>query len=193
MYGIDASDNNGTKYLNMDDVYEPGFIIAKATQGVSITDGTYEIYREIASSRKVPFGAYHYYTGGGAAEAEAFVSYAKPQNFMSLWCDYEVLDSTPQEDAEGLAGFCERTWQLTGMRPGLYADIYDLGRIARWTKEMAFSHLWLSAPSYPVGDPALPYKCDIHQWCLGNPYDLDYCNWDHSEWNKAWTYARPGS
>ena len=165
----------------------PQFLIAKSSEGTGETDSTYTYYRSQASSLKIPFGAYHFYLNGGAAEAEHFVSAMGHSNGLGMWLDYESPTGNWAQDAEGMAAFVAKVKSETGVSPGLYIDISNMNEISKYTSEMKFSSLWLTAPSYPVGDPNLPYKCAVHQYSISGNVDLDYSTWNSSTWYSFWT------
>lgn len=189
MYGMDFSDNNGKLTLSKQRVNGavPAFVIAKASEGTNETDSTFSWYESQASEIKAAFGSYHFYLNGGAAEAEHYVSASPNHNGLGRFCDYETYGKSAEADAEGLAAFSAKVYAETGVHPGLYVNQAGMQRVAPYTSEMKFSSLWLSAPSYPVGDPNLPYKCEIHQYSISGSIDLDYSTWTAASWYSFWT------
>lgn len=195
MYGMDFSDNNGELTLSKQRVNGavPAFVIAKASEGTGEVDSTYSWYESQASSIKAAFGAYHFYLNGGTAEATHFLASAPAHNGLGLFCDYENPSGNWEADAEGLAAFSAKVYAERGVHPGLYVNISDMNNISPYTSEMKFSSLWLAAPSYPVGDPNLPYKCQVHQYgetsAVGgsSQIDLDYSTWTSATWYSFWT------
>ena len=97
------------------------FVIAKATQGVSMFDSTFIRNRDECRKRGILFGSYHFANGGDAVkEAEFYVSkIGDIREGELLVLDYEI-------NMPGAGAWCrkflDRVTTLTGVKPLLYTN-----------------------------------------------------------------------
>ena len=130
------------------------FIIAKATEGVTIQDKQYAVNKAGAKEKKIPFGAYHYFsvTSDANQQANNFIRTAKLQAgdiVPILDVEYQGKLTTKELRTRVL------TWLKTvekkyGRKPIIYtyANFYE---DVFMTKEFSDYHFWLA--HYKVSKP----------------------------------------
>jgi GH25 family lysozyme M1 (1,4-beta-N-acetylmuramidase) len=175
-YGIDISNVNGP-ILDLAKL-NPGFVIAKASEGTGFIDSTYKNYREQAAALKKPFGAYHFFHAESLtarAQSRLFCNIAQPVSGMSLWLDYESYGASGQADAEEIGYFmAEAKEWYPQAKIGFYCNSVGLGRILPYLSEIHYDQFWYANPSIPVNtqDPNLAWQ--IHQYGITNGIDQNY-------------------
>lgn len=137
VHGADVSHHQGT--LDLPAAKKAGlqFLWHKATEGVGFVDAEYIGRRAAAARAGIPFGAYHFArpsVGDAAAEAEHFISVAKPR-------PGDLLPALDLETTEGLTLGQLKTWarnfaaaveRHTGFGTAFYSP-WDLGLpLVRW-------------------------------------------------------------
>ena len=137
-------------------------LINKASQGLTYEDDTYWMRRQQAVSAGLLFGGYHFLNpGSGAAQADYYLSCAKPDGVTLLCLDYE---SGTVFDAEQ---FVSRLHDVTGTYPLLYTRAsLIVQQIQNKPTLLSQCPLWIA--SY-VNKPVLPPQWST--WAL----------WQHSD------------
>lgn len=130
------------------------FVVAKATEGVTIRDPQYADNRKGARDKKIPFGAYHYFsvTSDAQQQANNFIQTAQLQKgdlVPILDVEYQGKLSTDELRSR------VKSWLLTvekhyGRKPIIYtyANFYE---DVFMTKEFNDYHFWLA--HYKVAKP----------------------------------------
>lgn len=108
-------------------------VFHKASEGLQYVDPRYANAREQALAAGLLWGAYHFGTGDDAlAQAEHFLSVAKPDGRTLLVLDLERNPQGASMSIEQARTFVTRVQQATGKWPGLYSGSYirdNLGSI----------------------------------------------------------------
>lgn len=96
-------------------------VIAKATQGTSVTDGTYAAIRAKAKAAGQVFGAYHFFEHGNVdQQIKHFLDVARPDDQTLLALDHEPYGAkTPKLDEARY--FLETVAAKIGRKPILYS------------------------------------------------------------------------
>lgn len=164
---IDCSNNNG--HLDLASFQPPlhfDGIIAKASEGITFTDSTFEWYREQAAKLKLPFGAYHFWRDGtlGKEQAEHFCSIVKKVEGIRPALDVELGKPIVSD----LRSFSQTCFKILGQYPLFYSYrsfIEGLGLTSP-----VGGGLWLAdygvdnGQPHPVG-PVPPWKhLALHQF-----------------------------
>lgn len=155
--GIDIS--NWQKGFSLS-ATKPGFVIVKATEGLTFVDKCCDGFVQDAIKLGIPWGFYHFARSNDAAK-EATYFYNQTKNYVGKGIpvlDFEVLNSN-----SWLETWCKTYHRLAGVYPWVYMSsdyINNRGYGTDWVK----SHcgLWLAGypkayTSYP-SDSACPYK-----------------------------------
>ena len=98
--GVDLSSNNSAAILSP----PPAFNIAKATEGTTFTDPQYANYADYAFMRGMQFGAYHFFHAenlSARAEADHFMTIAKPRSLLCLLYTSDAADDSLRVDLGG--------------------------------------------------------------------------------------------
>lgn len=188
--GIDVSNVNGA-IISLAKL-NPGFVIAKASEGTTFVDDTYNNYRTQAADLKCHFGAYHFFHAENLKarqEARLFCAVAQPASGMSLWLDYETYGASGQADAEEMGYFiAEVKDSFPQAKVGFYCNTVGLGRILPYLPEIGFNGFWYANPSIPVNtqDPNLAWQ--IHQYAVLNGIDQNFWSWPISQIDAFYTW-----
>lgn len=183
------------------------FGICKATQGTSYgSDYITEFHRQIGQLKSLGklYGAYHYMSGQGSAEAEA-------DHFLSV-IDRYVLDTLiavdyePNQNAQFgnltyLEALCQRIEDATTVKPVVYASL------ANFPWELCETHSWGAWVAQYATNTAISgfqdtpwnegaYSCAIRQYSgngrltgYSGSVDLDKAYMTRDAWGR---YANPG-
>lgn len=149
--GIDISNNQGSTFSPS--LVSCDFVIMKASQGTTFTDGLFEtFYSEAGSKLK---GAYHYAAGGNAeSEAEYFFNIVKSHiNDCILALDWEATDNAifgTSSASSWISSWMNKVKELSGVTPFLYIQGSAIGQSTHTPKWIA---AWLTGNrttgSYP--------------------------------------------
>lgn len=177
--GVDVSENNSATIISPG----PQFIIAKATEGTTETDSQYNNYAAYAFEIGAQFGAYHFFHAenlSARAEADHFMTIAKPRSLLSLWIDYETYGLSGSADAEEIGFFIDEVKvHFPQAKVGIYCNGTGLARIEPFLAEIPFNGLWYANPSIPMTQQSLTgIEWQIHQYATVNGIDQDYWAWD---------------
>jgi GH25 family lysozyme M1 (1,4-beta-N-acetylmuramidase) len=188
--GIDVSSYQaGLKLAGMTGL---DFVLAKATEGVDLTDSTYYYFASQAAALKVNFGAYHFFHAEDLTarrQANWFMTYAKPQSGRSLWVDYETYGANAQTDAEEIGYFiAEIKISYPHQKVGIYADETGLKRILPYLLEIPFNGFWYANPSVPMTEQSTTPEWQIHQYETLDNLDRDYSTWTPQEFGAYWEW-----
>lgn len=175
---------------------KPGFVIAKATEGINFIDKTCDSFIQAAISNNIPFGYYHFANGSNNAAAQA-------RYFRQNTKGYErkgipILDFESAYSNAWIDKFVKEYHVITGVFPWVYmsADyVNNRGYGSDYVKQNC--GLWLAGyprryTAYP-NNLTCPYK--HHGWTLaawqftdnlsigGMHVDGDVFYGDTSAWN----------
>lgn len=120
-------------------------IIAKASQGTSMTDSTYAATRRKAAAAGMLFGGYHFLERGRVAEQVAhFLAVAKPDDETLLALDHEPYGAkTPT--LEEARQFCAAIAGKVGRKPIIYSGNLIKEQLAGHVDNFFSAHrLWLA-------------------------------------------------
>lgn len=192
--GCDVSRHNGAdavhKILAQD--AEIKFIIAKATEGKTYKDPTFDTHMRAALNNNRLIGAYHYARPDNgnlpAAEALNFVNAVKPYlGYCLLALDWEDKALT-QSNWHWALQWCEAVEEMIGVKPLVYVQesyVQELSDLA----DNDFG-LWVAkwSDKEPTVKPAWPF------WALwqhsNKPYDKDIFNGSEEQYKKYCEIAR---
>lgn len=165
------------------------FVIAKATEGLTVKDPTYNMWALEAFDLGIGFGAYHFLhtpDQRGKEEADMFCAYARPRSGLSLWVDYETYGVSGEADAEVIELFISTVKLNVGkqQKVGLYANRTGLERLLPYRNSLDVSALWYADPSHPMTDQAAPLKWQIHQYETYQGVDRNYSIWSKEDWES---------
>lgn len=148
LHGIDVSHWQAGLDLGNTDAQ---FVIIKATEGTTYVDPECDRFYQRAKSLGLPRGVYHFYRGGGAAEAEWFLTnVAGYIGDAILALDFEDHTS----DVAGAKAWLDRVYAKTGVRPVIYMSASVLGA-GDWSAVVAADYgLWLARWASAPGDVA---------------------------------------
>lgn len=179
--GLDVSNNNG--HVDWARIAADGyrFAWAKATEGTSFVDPFYTLNRAGAHAHGIAFGAYHYFTPGVDALAQAafFLEHAQPKaGDLVPTLDYERSPATPRPAEE----FVSRLHRDLGYWPVFYSYLSFIEEMrASSASPLARCELWLADYTTVRPAPPAPWK-QISVWQhtstgsvpgIGGPVDLD--------------------
>ena len=141
---VDLSNNNGL-VAGRAIIQAPGVaaVYAKATEGLTFKDGLYPKFRQTAKAHERVFGGYLFLhpDQDGAAQAEAFLAYAKPKPG-----DLEpVVDSEtgyPGSRAAQTTSEALDRLEKAGYRPILYGSTSYLTGLLRAVPELRRFRVW---------------------------------------------------
>lgn len=200
--GVDLSNWEPTvslKNLKVD------FAIFKATEGLSFKDPTFKAFAKQAKTCKMLWGCYHFARNNvPQQEAEFFYKTVKDYIGQCIFA-LDIEDTKIKNPAKYCKKFCDRFYQLSGVRPLIYTYDSYRSRFNGYSEIYQNYDLWLAG--YPrtyttwTSDPC-PYKAGnwpyIAIWQFtengrirGNDgYDLDL-NFAYMS-RKAWkAYCKP--
>lgn len=130
MHGIDISHyQTGLKLTNTD----AEFAIMKATEGTTYVDQTCDGFVNQAKNAGIPWGVYHFAQGGGAAEADHFLTNVEGYIGEGLL----VLDwETHVSNVTAAKAWLDHVYSKTGIRAVIYmsqsvATSYDWSPVAK--------------------------------------------------------------
>lgn len=125
-------------------------VFHKATEFTKYVDHTYDDRRTAAVKAGLHWGAYHFgAAANGAAEADFFLSVAKPDGKTLLVLDFEPATTKGESDmtlAQAEA-FVNRIKEKTGKYPGLYGGSY-LKQLVRAKESAVLKNCWLWLAEY---------------------------------------------
>lgn len=175
--GIDLSNNNGeidlaSGFSGLD------FVIAKATQGLSFNDYTYNYYYNESHNLNKYFGAYHFAdpSTSAADNAAHFLEVVRPSSGTMLWLDYEEFLFDVEDDVAWISGFMDEAAKLhKGIKIGLYSYLYGMTKLIE---------AGVRAPAYWLAyynnteetNPVMPdgTAWNVHQYETFNNVDRNY-------------------
>ena len=131
------------------------FVIIKATEGTNYVDPACNSFYSKAKSLGLPRGVYHFYRGGGSAEADWFVkNVAGYVGDAILALDFE--DHTT--DVKGAKAFLDRVKSKTGVRPVIYMSASVL-HSNNWSSVASADYgLWLARWGSDSAGDISPWK-----------------------------------
>ena len=174
--GIDIS--NWQKGFSLADT-KPGFVIVKATEGLTFTDKCCDGFVQNAIKLDIPFGYYHFARSNDATkEATYFYNQTKGYTGKGIpVLDFEVLNSN-----SWLETWCKTYHELSGVYPLVYMNsdyINNRGYGTDWVK----SHCGLWLAGYPKAYTAYP----VNSTC---PYK--HAGWTLAAWQFTSSLAMGG-
>jgi GH25 family lysozyme M1 (1,4-beta-N-acetylmuramidase) len=191
-YGIDLSNNNGKLDIHKSGL-KPSFIYAKCTEGTGYVDPLYDYYAQQAEDNDAQFGAYHFFHAeklDARAEAENFVTRARPRSMLSCWLDYETYGASGQADAEEIGLFISYAKVLVPkIRIGLYVNGYALGRISPYLKEIPFNGIWFASLGGHIAPQTKPIEWGVNQYAIDNGVSHDYSTATAQGMRDYWTWT----
>ena len=123
-------------------------VFHKATEGIYYVDPRYASARAQAAAAGLLWGAYHFGTGDDAlAQAEHFLSIAKPDGKTLLALDLERNPQGPSMSIEQARTFVSHLQQVTGKWPGLYSGSYIRDNLGN-AKDPVLSNCWFWLAEY---------------------------------------------
>lgn len=150
--GIDVSVDQGQiDWAAVKDGADVQFAYAKATEGITYVDEQFRRNRTTCFLRKIPFGPYHFFrpNDDGVAQAEHFLSVAKPFGALLPMVDVEVADGlTATAIVNQLSRFVNRVEQeLHGKLMIIYTGWSFWNTALAGSDAFAGHPLWVAA--YP--------------------------------------------
>lgn len=133
--------------------------------------------------RGMQFGAYHFFHAenlSARAEADHFMTIAKPRSLLSLWLDYESYGASGVSDAEEIGFFIDEVKvHFPLAKVGIYCNTVGYDRISPFLSEIPFNGLWYADPSSPATEQGVNgVDWQIHQYATIDGIDQDYWAWD---------------
>lgn len=123
-------------------------VFHKATEGIYYVDPRYASARAQAAAAGLLWGAYHFGTGDDAlAQAEHFLSIAKPDGKTLLVLDLERNPQGPSMSIDQARTFVSHLQQVTGKWPGLYSGSYIRDNLGN-AKDPVLSNCWFWLAEY---------------------------------------------
>jgi len=154
---VDLSHYNNA--VNFSEARQGGLlgVVHKATQGTFETDPEYAARRPLALAAGLLWGAYHFGTDAdGAAQAQHFLSTARPAPGVLLMLDFEAPAAGPGMSRAQAEAFVQAVHAATGRYPGLYSTCgYLAATGAEQSSVLAKCWLWL-AEYAPIAEPKAP-------------------------------------
>ena len=153
--GIDVSEWQGTIDFNLVKAAGIDVVYIRVAEGADYEDPYWSQNYEGAKSASLKIGFYHYITALSEWEAQEQANY-----FYSLIKDHQ-MDCLPAMDFESFStlsteeinqiatAYLETLSTLTGIRPMLYSDAYNVGSI--WSNALTKYPLWVA--DYGVSQP----------------------------------------
>jgi len=167
------------------------FCIAKATEGTTVKDPTYNQWASEAEELGIAFGAYHFFHAenlNADAQADMFCAYARPRNGLMLWLDYETWGASGEVDAQEIALFTDTVrLNVPEAKVGIYTNGTGLARILPYRHTIQMAALWY-ADNRPMLDQGALLGWEIHQYEVLNGVDRDYSKWTRAQMDAyaAW-------
>lgn len=160
--GIDVSHFEGS--IDWEKVKQAGFVFAfaKASQGASFKDGTFQNHRILAKKAGLLFGAYHFFDSAAdvASQLRNFIAVVGsiPPGELQPQLDLEPVNkAAPQVlgwPARGVASnLADAIDAALGVKMGVYGDASFLGEVPS-DSPLAGRKLWVA--QYGVESPKLP-------------------------------------
>lgn len=180
---LKGCDVSSWQYTGDWDADEFDFVIAKASEGVSVRDSQMEAHYKKASANGLLTGFYHYARpeyNTAAEEAEYFVSIVRPYVGKSILAlDYE--GEALKYGASWALRWLKKVEELTGVKPVIYLQ----GSAVDKYKSICDADYGLWVAHWGVSSPRVG---SWQTWALwqyrGDPLDLDYFNGDRDAWLK---------
>lgn len=121
-------------------------VVHKATEGKNYRDSAYPRRRKMFGDAGLLWGAYCFYHGGGAAEADAFLSYAEPDADTLVALDWESVPSLGgySPTAEEARAFLERVEDKLGRRAVVYSGNVAKEQLQGHDAYFGSHRLWLA-------------------------------------------------
>lgn len=161
--GIDIS--NWEPTLQLKKLKGIDFAIFKATEGLSFKDSTLAGFVKQAKKCKLLFGCYHFARNNvPQQEAEFFYKVVKPYVGQCIFV-LDIEDTAIKNPAKYCKKFCDRFFELSGVRPLIYTYDYYRSRFNGYVGIYKDYDLWLAG--YPRSYTTwtkddCPYKA--HPW-----------------------------
>lgn len=157
---------------------EVDFVVAKATQGARMRDAFYRRNKTGAAEQGILFGAYHFYSAGVSAQAQAdnFIRTARLQKGDLV----PVLDVEPDRNrlpaADSVARWAEIVSKYYGARPIIYTNEDCYRNYFLKHKRLQDYHFWIAR--YGGEEPSrmhLIWQCSESGVVAGitGPVDID--------------------
>ena len=167
--GIDIS--NWQKGFNIT-AAKPGFVIVKATEGLTFTDKCCNGFVQTCIENGIPFGFYHF-ARSNDAEEEATFFYNQTKGYVGR--GIPILDLEVPNGNAWLETWCKAYYDLSGVYPWVYMNsdyINNRGYGTSWVK--ANCGLWLAG--YPKKYTSYP--------------ESFHCPYTHDGWAlAAWQFT----
>jgi lysozyme len=168
---VDISHHNGNIDLAKAQAAGIVGVIHKATQGTTMTDKMYDQNRQKAMAAGLLWGAYHFGTqADGAAQADVFLSKAKPGDQTLLVLDYEPNGNATMTLDQARA-FVSRIKDVTGKVPGFYSGSLIKQQLGGQPADPVLSQCFLWIAQYgpaPTHIPATWPAWTMWQYTDGN-------------------------
>lgn len=182
MHGIDVSHwQTGLDLAKTD----AEFVIIKATESTNYVDPKCDAFYQKAKKLGMPRGVYHFYRGGGSAEADWFIKHTKGYHGDGILAlDFEDHTS----DVKGAKAWLDRVRDVTGVKPVIYMSASVLNA-NNWSSVVNADYgLWLARWASSPGSPS-PWKTlALWQYTDAHPtggmkVDGDVFYGDAAAWN----------
>ena len=169
------------------------FVIAKATEGTTFKDASYNTFASETEAAGAQFGAYHFFHAeklNARAQPDTFCAFARPRSGLSLWVDYETYGASGEADAEEIALFISEIKLNVGpqQKVGIYCNETGLSRIFPYRSEIPFNGLWYAQPSIPMTSQNALLPWQIHQYETLDGIDRNYSTWTPEQFKSFWTW-----
>jgi GH25 family lysozyme M1 (1,4-beta-N-acetylmuramidase) len=163
------------------------YAIMKATDGTNFVDDHCDGFVNQAKAAGMKYGVYHFYEGGGSAEADYFVKHVSGYiGHALLALDFE----THTTDVAGAKAFLDRVHSKTGVKPVIYFNRSVLTSNDWSSVEKADYGLWYARytdaldSTSPWAGPALwQHTSSGHVAGYSGSLDLDTFYGDHAAWD----------
>jgi GH25 family lysozyme M1 (1,4-beta-N-acetylmuramidase) len=131
---------------NLQSVKDAGIvgIIHKATEGLTYRDDKYLGRRKGFTDIALRWGAYHFYHGGGAAEADFFLTVAQPDKATLVCLDWEPVPKNGTPSATAARAFLERIEEKLGRKAVVYSGNAAKEKIKGKDAYFGAHRLWLA-------------------------------------------------
>lgn len=188
MHGIDVS--HWQAGLDLAEV-DAQFVIIKATEGTTYADPTWDAFYVKAAALGLLRGLYHFYRGGGAAEADWFLATIDGcVGDALLALDVEGEHSG---DVAGARAFLDRVHEVTGVRPVLYTSAAAVAASDWTTVAEAGYALWVARWEASEPGDVTPWNAPV-LWQFSDAYstggwlvDGDLFYGDETAWARLAT------
>ncbi len=126
------------------------FIVAKATEGLTMRDSRYNEYRKGAAAKGIPFGAYHYFRPGvsSSQQAQNFISAAglRSGDIVPILDVEEHRRLSVSKLREGVLGWLQAVEKHYGCTPVIYCNIHYYNKYFNHEKFRKYPK-WIAAYS----------------------------------------------